>query len=369
MLLAACVPEDEYSPDGGGTGVVGRDGGIDELNGDGSKDAGSVADAGGGNGQVKPRDAGTGPGQDAGADPGRDAGTNPGRDAGVEPPIKFVGNITTRNAVRSDFKQYWNQITPENEGKWGSVQPSQGTFNWRALDAIYKYTNDNNLIFKQHTFVWGNQQPDWVNNGNAEVAVRAWMQAFCERYPKTKFIDVVNEPPPHTTPVYKNGMGGDGASGYDWIVNAFKWAREYCPNSVLLLNDYNNIEYDGDNKHTIDIVKRIKAAGAPIDGVGAQAHALTNASADQVKRYIDNIATQTGLPVYITEFDLQIADDEKQKAKLQELLTMFWNNPNVKGITLWGYVVGATWVPNSGLIYDDGRFRPSMTWLMDFLGR
>jgi endo-1,4-beta-xylanase len=32
-------------------------------------------------------------------------------------------------------------------------------------------------------------------------------------------------------------VGGDGATGYDWIVNAFKWAREFCPNAILLLND------------------------------------------------------------------------------------------------------------------------------------
>jgi endo-1,4-beta-xylanase len=50
-------------------------------------------------------------------------------------------------------------------------------------------------------------------------------------------------------------------------VQAFKWARQYCPRSILILNDYNNIEYAGDNNRTIDIVNRIKAAGAPIDAV------------------------------------------------------------------------------------------------------
>jgi endo-1,4-beta-xylanase len=282
---------------------------------------------------------------------------------------KFVGNITTRGAVRSDFARFWNQITPENEGKWGSVQPREGEFNWQALDAIYKYANDNNIVFKEHTFVWGAQQPPWVNNGNARTAVRAWMKAFCERYPNTRIIDVVNEPPPHTTPVYKDGMGGDGASGYDWIVNAFKWAREFCPNAILLLNDYNNIELDGDTAHTIDIVKRIKAAGAPIDGVGCQAHGTAGSSAASLRARIDRLASETGLPVYITEFDLSIKDDGTQRDKMEEHFTMFWNNPNIKGITLWGYVHGATWVPDSGLIREDGSFRPAMTWLTDFLSR
>jgi endo-1,4-beta-xylanase len=54
---------------------------------------------------------------------------------------------------------------------------------------------------------------------------------------------------------------------------------------------------------------------------------------------------------------------------MEEHFTMFWNNPNIKGITLWGYVHGATWVPDSGLIREDGSFRPAMTWLTDFLSR
>ena len=289
--------------------------------------------------------------------------------AGAMAKKKFVGNITTNNAVRDGFADYWDQITPENEGKWGSVQPSQGTFNWAALDKIYAYAKTNNLIFKQHTFVWGSQQPSWVNASNGEAAVKAWMKAFCERYPDVKFIDVVNEPPPHTTPAYLEGIGGAGQSGYDWIVNSFKWAREYCPNAILLLNDYNNIEYGGDNARTIEIVNKIKAAGAPIDAVGAQAHDAYKVPTATVKMFIDKIASSTGLPVYITEYDIGLADDNQQKMVMSEQITMFWNNDNVKGITLWGYIVGATWRPNTGLQQPSGQMRPAMTWLMEFLER
>jgi endo-1,4-beta-xylanase len=129
------------------------------------------------------------------------------------------------------------------------------------------------------------------------------------------------------------------------------------------------IELSGDNNHIIDIMKKSKAAGAPIDAVDAQAHGTANASADTLKKDIDNIATQTGLPVSIPEFDLSITDDNQQKAKMQEHFTMFWNDANVQGITIWGYVVGATWVASSGLSRADGTLRPAMTWLTRFLGR
>ena len=298
--------------------------------------------------------------------------------AGGAPPLvakppppggKFVGNISTRGQIRADFPKFWNQFSPENEGKWGSVQPNEGTFNWGPLDREHTFAQQANIIFKQHNFIWGAQQPNWVNDGNAQEAVQNWMNAFCERYPDVKIIDVVNEPPPHTTPRYINGLGGTGASGFDWIANAFKMARQACPNALLLLNDYNNIELAGDNNHTVDIVTRIKAAGAPIDGVGAQGHGLANANSANVKRLIDNITTKTGLPVYITEFDLNIADDQRQMTVMQDLFTMFWNDPNVKGITLWGYIVGSTWETNSGLMQGDGTMRPAMSWLMNFLAQ
>ena len=120
-------------------------------------------------------------------------------------PPKFAGNITTNGAVRSDFKTYWNQITPENEGKWGSVQPAQGTWNWGSLDAVYKYANDNDLVFEEHNFVWGAQQPTWVNDGNAQTAVRAWMQAFCQRYPNTQIIEIYMD-----QPIYKKSESNNG---------------------------------------------------------------------------------------------------------------------------------------------------------------
>lgn len=301
-------------------------------------------------------------------DVGGMGGAEPPTD-GTASPTKFAGNITTNGAVRSDFTTYWNQITPENEGKWGSVQPTEGTWNWGPLDAIYKFSTDNAIPFKQHNFVWGSQQPSWVNDGNARTAVRSWMQAFCARYPKTQFIDVVNEPPPHTTPPYINGMGGTGTTGYDWIVNAFNWAREFCPGAILILNDYNIVELSADSAHFVDIVNRVRAAGAPIDAIGAQAHGAYNVPTATVKSYIDSLATQTGLPIYISEYDINLADDAQQKNVMAEQFTMFWTDTNVKGITLWGYIEGATWLPNTGLMSNSSVERPAMTWLREYLGR
>jgi endo-1,4-beta-xylanase len=291
---------------------------------------------------------------------------------GAPASVKFVGNITTRGQVRSDFSTYWDQITPENEGKWGSVEGTRDQMNWGGVDAAYNYAKQHNFPFKQHTFVWGAQQPGWIgglSQSEQRAEVEEWIRLFCERYPDTAIIDVVNEPPPHTSPPYMAALGGAGASGYDWIVQAFKWADQYCPNAILVLNDYNTIEYGNDNNHIIDIVNRIKGAGAPIDAVGAQAHAAHSISTNTVKGFLDKIASSTGLPVYITEYDIDEANDTRQRDIMAEQFTMFWTNQNVKGITLWGYIVGSTWLTNSGLMQSSGQMRPAMTWLMGYLNR
>ncbi len=274
-----------------------------------------------------------------------------GRPGGVQ---KFVGNITTGWNAALDtngrvFSTYWDQVTPENAGKWGSVQSNASSgFNWDTLDAIYDYAEEKGILFKQHVFVWGSQQP---SGSLTETHVKSWMKAFCERYPNTRLIDVVNEPPPHTTPSYADAIGGGTNGDWQWITNSFKWAREACPNAILILNDYNNIEYADQNQHFIDIAKTIQAAGAPVDALGAQAHGLSGGnSTAAMKDMLTKMHEDTGLPVYITEYDIDHGDDGAQLAKYQEHIPFFLETEWIHGVTIWGWIHGSTWVPNSGLI-------------------
>ena len=338
----------------GGTPGGGGSGGAAFAGAGGSHAAGSGGTAHGGAGG-----AGMAGGASAGA-----AGSGGANTVG-----KFFGNITTGNSVDTGgmkFSKYWDQITPENAGKWGSVQSSAtSAFNWSSLDAIYSYAETNHIIFKQHNFVWGSQQPSGTPT---QAQVENWIKSFCARYPNTKLIDVVNEPPPHTTPNYTANLGAGETGTYGWITKAFKLARQYCGNAILILNDYNNIEYSDQETHFIDIAKQIKAAGAPIDAVGAQAHGLRTMSASQLQTNLNTMATQTGLPIYITEYDIGEASDATQLATFQAQIPIFRNTAAVHGVTIWGWIDGKTWVANTGLVKGTTP-RSAMTWLMNQLGR
>jgi endo-1,4-beta-xylanase len=366
-------------PEFQGTGPVDSSGsdadqgaGTDEVVGTPPADApGSATDESGLEGDItlQPSEGEADPGADDGT-PVDPEGMDPELIVPSGPPPKFVGNITTGNSLDTDgltFSDYWDQITPENAGKWGSVQRSAGAaFNWGALDAIYDYAEQKGIIFKEHTFVWGSQQP---TGDLTQADVQTWMREFCGRYPNTRLIDVVNEPPPHTEPSYAEAIGGGTNGDWRWVANAFTWAREYCPNATLILNDFNNIEFGNQNQHFIDIVRAVQALGAPIDAVGAQAHGLSNANSPaNMISLLTKLHDDTGLPVYITEYDIDQNDDAAQLSRFEQQFSFFLDTEWIQGVTVWGWIFGRTWVPSSGLIRD-GAPRPAMVWLMDELGR
>ena len=287
-----------------------------------------------------------------------------GGDGDGELPAFFVGNITTNGNVRSDFLQYWDQLTPENEGKWASVEGTRDVYNWSGLDRAYNYAKQNNIPFKQHTFVWGNQSPGWINGLSASeqaAEIEEWIRDYCARYPDTEMIDVVNE----ATPGHAPAGYAQNAFGNNWIIRTFQLARQYCPNSVLILNDYNVLSWN--TNEFIQMATPAVNAGV-VDALGLQAHGLESWSLNDISNKLNQVAA-LGLPIYISEYDVARTNDQEQLNIMRTQFPLFYNHPSVVGITLWGYVVGSTWVNGSGLIQSNGTPRPAMTWLMDYLGR
>jgi len=92
-----------------------------------------------------------------------------------------------------------------------------------------------------------------------------------------------------------------------------------------------------------------------------------------LKRSLYEAHEQTGLPIYITQYDLASIDDEFQKKCYQEHFPILMETDYVAGITLWGYIYGKTWLSCNGLeqgcsgLIKDGIERPAMTWLKEYL--
>ena len=57
---------------------------------------------------------------------------------------KYLGNIIKSGAsAPDDFLDLWNQVTPENGGKWGSVESNRGQMHWIDLDRAYDFAQEN----------------------------------------------------------------------------------------------------------------------------------------------------------------------------------------------------------------------------------
>ncbi len=284
---------------------------------------------------------------------------------------KFVGNVIhDGNSIHSDFSKYWDQVTPENAGKWGSVEYSQGSYNWTQLDHIYNYAISHGFPFKEHNLIWGQQQPSFMSTLDSAQQYQEivnWIDSCGHRYPKAAFCDVVNEPI-HTPPSYKNALGGNGTTGWDWVINAFKLARKYwSPNTKLLLNEYNILNSNSNTEEYLKIIRLLQARGL-IDGIGVQGHyfSVEGTSLSLMKRNLDSLAT-TGLPIYVSEFDINEQSDATQLKEYQSIFPLLYEYPDVRGITLWGYTEYETWKPYTYLVTDRLAERPALQWLRTYL--
>lgn len=287
--------------------------------------------------------------------------------AGLVSGSKFLGNIIA-GYVPSNFAAYWNQVTPENSTKWGSVEGVRGSMNWSQADMAYNYAKANGLPFKFHTLVWGNQEPVWISGlpaANQKAEVTEWIQAAGQKYRNAEFVDVVNEPL-HAKPSYRNAIGGDGSTGWDWVIWSFEQARKAFPNSKLLINEYGIISDPNAARQYVQIINLLKARGL-IDGIGIQCHYFNmNTVSVSTMNSVLGTLSATGLPIYVSELDIT-GDDGTQLQRYQQKFPVLWEHPNVKGITLWGYIQGQTWEDGSQLITSSGAERPAMKWLKGYL--
>jgi endo-1,4-beta-xylanase len=289
---------------------------------------------------------------------------------------KFLGGAYS--PVQSvNFAAYFNQVTPENAGKWGAVEAERDVMRWDDLDAAYAFARKNGMPFKLHVLVWGNQQPAWLEQLAPEEQreeIEEWFQALAERYPDLDQIEVVNEPlnDPPSKPGegggnYLEALGGAGQTGWDWILSAFRMARARFPRAMLLINEFSILNNARDAERYRQIIELLKKEGT-IDAVGIQAHSFeTRAPNETLRKNLEQISA-AGLPIYITELDVDGIEDDEQLADFQRLFPLLWEHPAVRGITFWGYRPGM-WRTQQGafLAHENGAERKALVWLGQYL--
>ena len=200
--------------------------------------------------------------------------------------------LNQRNVSDNDqialIKKEFNSVTAENDWKPGEIHPQEGVWNFEKADKIADFCRQNGIKMRGHCLCWHSQFADWMFTDKKGKPVKK--EVFYERLRDhihtimNRYKDVV-----YAWDVVNEAMADDGRSwpgreqspyrqsrhyqlcGDEFIAKAFQFAREADPNVLLFYNDYSCVD-EGKRERIYNMVKKMKDAGVPIDGIGMQGH-------------------------------------------------------------------------------------------------
>jgi endo-1,4-beta-xylanase len=285
-----------------------------------------------------------------------------------------ANRLTEKSAEMARFreilKSHFNYATIENHLKW-SLYISDKTTGPAAVD----WLGDNGFSVRGHNLIWPGMRnnhfiPAQISsefNARKErdpAAARAWLKETCESHVldlskrlagKVRDWDVINEP-------YANHDVMDEL-GNSVMVDWFKLAHQGDPAAKLFINDYGILEGAGrDTRHIdgyFDQIKFLKESGAPIHGIGIQGHwGGTLTDPVTMLAILDRFAT-FGLEIQITEFDINITDEQTQAAFTRDALITVFSHPSTTAFIKWGFWERAHWLPRGAMFRADFTAKPN----------
>ena len=311
-------------------------------------------------------------------------------------------NVTTPEQIAL-IKKNFNSITAENDMKPVSLQPKEGEFNWENADKIANFCRENNIPLRGHTLCWHSQFSDWmfVDSKGKDVSkevfyerLRTHIHAVVNRYKDIVYAwDVVNEamadgdgrrnPWTKEEPSPYRQSRHFKLCGDEFIAKAFEFAREADPKALLFYNDYNAAD-PAKRDRIYNMVKKMKDAGVPIDGIGMQGHYnIYGPSMEDVDAAITKYATIVD-HIHFTELDVRINQemggqlrfsrgedkpvashiDALLEAQYANLFKLFRKHKNViKNVTFWNLSDRDSWlgVNNYPLPFDK-NYKPKRAY-------
>ncbi|WP_406455713.1 endo-1,4-beta-xylanase [Streptomyces sp. NBC_01622] len=273
---------------------------------------------------------------------------------------KVVGTAVTGSELTGGYGDIagaqFSSLTPGNAMKWGTVEPTQGSFDWTEADQIVAFAQAHNQQVRGHTLVWHSQNPSWLTNGTWTSAqlgslLQNHISTEVGRYKgEIAAWDVVNEPF-NEDGTYRSTLWYTGL-GANYIAQALTWAHAADPAAKLYINDYNVEGVNAKSTALYNLVKSLRAAGVPIDGVGLQAHLILGQVPATLQQNIQRFA-DLGVDVAITELDVRMAlpaDATKlaqQKADFKSVVAACVAVTRCVNVTVWGFTDADSWVPGT----------------------
>jgi len=298
-----------------------------------------------------------------------------------------VEALATDDAYRVTLARELNACVGENAFKWGLIHPSAEQYDFSGSDRIAAFAAGHGMKLRGHCLVWHHQNPAWLTGGSwtreqAIYLLRDHVHTVAGRYRGRVFAwDVVNEAIDDKTCRLRDDAFFCRAIGPEYVELAFRFAREADPDAKLYYNDYGAEGRGPKSDAVLDLVTRLSATGAPIDGVGWQCHVTEGFRVrDEHRANAERIAA-LGLELSITELDVRLrmppaADAYASQAEsVRGLVELFLSQPRRGALLFWGLTDKHSWIPSfykgfgDALPYDaEYREKPAYRAIAQALG-
>lgn len=284
---------------------------------------------------------------------------------------RILGTTPDDDRYRDTLARHFTKAVFENDLKWEPWDQGGERHQDRVRETI-RWLRDHEFSVRGHVIVWPSWRasPPWLR---AHVERPEQLRAEIDRRvdSQTKALaglldewDVVNENYAHTD--FTDLLGRSAME--DW----FRIAARNSPGTRLFYNDYVMFQGEGPGSPSdtlLGILRDLKASGALLGGIGEQAHFGGNPPGPAVVlAKLDRFAA-LGLPIQITEFDIDTADADLQLAWTRDFLLTVFSHPAVTGVVSWGFWEGQHWKPRAAFWDREWTLRPHGKAFFDFFER
>jgi len=329
----------------------------------------------------------------------------------------FAGKFLVGTTLGTDaHKRYhYNAMTPENNTKPQSIWPNPSGSPSTFYRGTVTTANNYDIYTIGHALAWHNQsnrwpdrsadRPTWsattgqftpltfywsYDNENPSLSANAQLERYISTmagvFPPGETYgfdawDVVNEMmrdnPEHPEdwrnalrqgfmpmmrPSNWYGSYAQGGNGHDYVYDAYRWARQYFPDTILNINDFNDEELPNKAIAIAELVKELNARYAKehpedprklIEMIGIQAHYNTRMDLNNLEK-VFQIYMETGCQIELTELDVsipkpnraapttaQLQEQARFYARLFRLLNKY--SDYIHRVSWWGAADNANW--------------------------
>ncbi|KAF5344421.1 hypothetical protein D9758_015476 [Tetrapyrgos nigripes] len=259
-------------------------------------------------------------------------------------------------------------FTPEDEMKWGEIEPVQNVFDFTRADEIVNFAESVGAKIRGHNFLWETHLPPWVNESLSATEIdrplKHHITTIMQHYKGRVYAwDVVNEPisdDPNATfrdDIWTHKLGQES------VAKALTYAREADPVPKLYINDYNIEGINAKSNSLYEVVKSLKQDGIPLDAIGFQSHItlgqVPSSMQENLQRFVD-----LDLDVAITELDINLLGPANETALAQQaedyhsVVSTCMEIERCVSVTVWGISDDHSWIPNGEVLPWDGNKNP-----------